>query len=256
MDNVRIDEGNWPDLYTVDDVEVGKFDAEAATWWDPQGSSRWLHRYNPLRVDYIRDAACRQFHRDPARTDSLRGLRVLDIGCGAGVLCESLAKLQANVVGADPAENLVRLAKFHAMQSAVEVDYRCATVEALAAAGEQFDVVLAMEVIEHVADSTVFLQRCADLVKPGGLAILSTLNRTFVSFLFAIVIGEYVLRLLPPGTHQWRRFVRPREMESTLTRKGLRMVDLSGVTLNLRTSALQLATNTRVNYMLTAERPG
>ena len=255
MNNVQKDAGNRLSCPTVDDAEVEKFDAAATTWWDPRGSSGWLHRYNPLRVAYIRDAACRQYGRDPTQVGALRGLRVLDIGCGAGVLCEALAKLHATVVGADPAENLVQLARLHAMQSEVQVDYRCATAEALAASGEQFDVVLAMEVVEHVAESAIFIQRCAELVKPGGLAILSTINRTFMSFLFAIVMGEYVLRLLPLGTHQWKRFVRPGEIESTLARNGFRTVDLSGVTLNLHTAALQLSRNFQVNYLLTFERP-
>lgn len=240
---------------TVDDAEIAHFDAAASVWWDPNGSARWLHRYNPVRVAYIRDAACARFGRDPAKPDCLRGLRVLDIGCGAGVLCEPLARLGADVIGADPAKSLIEMARAHAAQGAVAVDYRPTTAEALADAGERFDVVLAMEVIEHVADYEAFLQRCAELVRPGGLVILSTINRTVLSFLFAIVAAEYVLRLLPRGAHQWSRFLQPGEIGTALGRHGLKLADVTGVTFNLMSRALQPSADTRVNFMLTAARP-
>ncbi len=241
---------------TVDAAELAQFDAPDIDWWDPRGDARWLHRYNPVRVAYICDVARRRFQRDPMRLDCLHGLRLLDIGCGAGVLCEPLARLGATVVGADPGQTIIQAARLHAQQTGVDVDYRCATAEALAEAGERFDVVLAMEVIEHVADWDVFLQRCAELVQPGGLMILSTINRTFKSFATAIVAAEYVLRLLPRGAHQWNRFVTPDEIRTALERNGLRVTDVSGVSFDLFARALRLSTNTKVNYMLTAERPG
>ncbi|MFW6077485.1 MAG: bifunctional 2-polyprenyl-6-hydroxyphenol methylase/3-demethylubiquinol 3-O-methyltransferase UbiG [Hyphomicrobiales bacterium] len=234
---------------TVDTAEVARFDAAAAAWWDPDGEARWLHRYNPVRLDYIRRAGCRQFG-----VDSLEGLRILDIGCGAGVLCEPLARLGADVVGVEPGESNIVMARQHARDAGLSIDYRCTTAEALADAGERFDIVLAMEVVEHVADATVFLARCAELVKAGGLMILSTINRTVKSFAYAIVAAEYVFRLLPRGAHQWGRFVTPSEAGTALAAGGLKLMDVSGVTLNLRTRDLQLARDTAVNYMLTASR--
>jgi 2-polyprenyl-6-hydroxyphenyl methylase / 3-demethylubiquinone-9 3-methyltransferase len=171
------------------------------------------------------------------------------------VLCEPLARLGAAVVGVDPGKNIIQEARLHAQRSGVEVDYRCATAEALADAGERFDVVLAMEVIEHVADSDAFIQRCAELVKPGGLMILSTINRTLKSFAFAIVAAEYVLRLLPRGAHRWDRFLTPAEVGAAVERNGLNVADISGVTLNLFARALQLSRDTGVNYILAAARP-
>lgn len=240
---------------SVDEAEIASFNKSAATWWDPEGESAWLHRYNPVRVGYIRDAACRQFGRDPKAADCLRALRILDIGCGAGVLCEPLAALGAEVIGTDPAESAIEVAILHARQTGLDIDYRATTAEALLEAGERFDVVLAMEVIEHVPDRDRFLRLCADLVRPPGLAILSTLNRTSKSYWQAIVIGEYILRILPPGTHQWERFVTPDEMETTLADKGLRTVDVSGVTFSLWRRALQISGDAAINYILTANRP-
>jgi 2-polyprenyl-6-hydroxyphenyl methylase/3-demethylubiquinone-9 3-methyltransferase len=238
---------------TVDAAEMSRFDDADA--WDPGGEARWLHRYNPLRVAYIRDAACAQFDRDPRRSDCLRGLRILDIGCGAGVLCQPLAALGATVVGADPAGNIIELARRNARQAGVEIDYRCVTAEALAADGERFDVVLAMEVIEHVADSDAFLKDCAELAQPGGLFILSTISRTRKSWLFAIVMGEYVLRLLPPGTHQWSRFRTPDEIGAAVGRDGLAITDVKGVTWKVLAGTLGFCRTSDVSYILTAKRP-
>jgi 2-polyprenyl-6-hydroxyphenyl methylase/3-demethylubiquinone-9 3-methyltransferase len=240
---------------TIEDAEVARFDAAADIWWDRDGDARWLHRYNPVRVAYIRDIACGAFDRDPARPDCLRGLRVLDIGCGAGVLCEPLAELGARVVGVDPAPSSIRVAAAHARQSGLEIDYRAETAEMLAAAGERFDVVLAMEVVEHVADNGLFLRGCAELAAPGGLVIVSTINRTAKSFLQAIVIGEYVLRLLPRGAHQWRKFMTPGEVGAELRRGGMTVLDVTGVTFDLFARALRLSGRTGVNYILAARRP-
>jgi 2-polyprenyl-6-hydroxyphenyl methylase / 3-demethylubiquinone-9 3-methyltransferase len=237
---------------TIDPAELAHYEAVAGWWWNSRTVAKWLHKYNVVRVPYIRDAACRRFRRDSSQPNCLRDLRVLDVGCGGGVLCEPLAQLGATVVGVDPARTAIGVAKRHAMEAGITVDYRCDTIEALARAGEKFDVVLAMEVIEHVAHSDDFLDRCAELVRPGGLVILSTFNRTWKSYVFAIVLGEYVLRLLPRGTHQWRRFVRPDEIRSSLERNLFRVVNVSGVTMNLRSRLLQLSNDSSVNYMLTA----
>jgi len=240
---------------TVDAAEVAHFDAMAANWWDPQGEMRALHMINPVRIGYVRDAACRHFARDPRRLDCLQGLRILDIGCGAGLLSEPLARLGAAVVGADPGETNIKMAKVHAAQSGLDIDYRAATAEALADAGERFDIVLAMEVVEHVADVGLFVQRCAEMVKPGGLMVVATINRTLKSFAFIIVGAEYILRLLPRGTHQWDKLVRPDELEAAVERNGLKVVDERGVALDFLAGELKLSNDMDVNYMMLAERP-
>lgn len=238
---------------TIDAAQVARFDAAASAWWDPKGEARWLHRYNPVRLEYIRRAGCRTFH-DGGDGECLKGLRILDIGCGAGVLCEPLAGLGANVVGVDPAHSNIIIARRHAQDAGLSIDYRCTTAEALVNSGEKFDIVLAMEVVEHVPDTRIFLSGCGQLVKVGGLMILSTINRTLKSFAYAIVAAEYVLRLLPRGAHQWRRFVTPDEAGDALAASGLKLMDVSGVTLNLLTRNLQLSRDTTVNYILTAAR--
>ena len=195
---------------TVNREEVARFSRLAGQWWDPRGPMAPLHKFNPVRLAYIRDRAAAHFGRDPTRLDSLAGLRVLDIGCGGGILCEPLARLGANVVGADPSENNIAIARRHAAQSGLTIDYRDTTAETLAQAGETFDVVLAMEVVEHVTDVGLFIGLAATMVKPGGLLFVATLNRTAKSFALAIVGAEYILRWLPRGTHQWDKFVTPR----------------------------------------------
>jgi 2-polyprenyl-6-hydroxyphenyl methylase/3-demethylubiquinone-9 3-methyltransferase len=240
---------------TVDDREVARFSALAADWWDPRGRMGMLHRLNPTRLAYIRDTACRQFVRDAKSRKCLDGLRVLDIGCGAGILCEPLTRLGASVVGVDPAEPNIAAARLHAAAGGLAIDYRAATAEALADAGERFDLVLAMEVVEHVADLAAFVRCCAGMVKPGGLMVTATLNRTLKSFALAIVGAEYVLRWLPRGTHRWDKFVTPNELAAALERSGLRVIDERGVVYNILLDAWQLAGDMDVNYMLLAERP-
>jgi 2-polyprenyl-6-hydroxyphenyl methylase/3-demethylubiquinone-9 3-methyltransferase len=239
---------------TVDEAEVAQFSRLAAEWWDPQGSMAALHKFNPVRLAYIRDQACARFGRDAKRLDSLSGLRMLDIGCGGGILSEPLARLGAVVVGADPSEKNVAAAREHAERTGVTVDYRASTAEALADAGERFDVVLAMEVVEHVADVGLFVSRCGEMVRPGGLMIVATLNRTLKAFALAIVGAEYLLRWLPRGTHQWDKFVTPNELEIALTKAGLDVTAETGVIYNLIADRWQLSTDTDVNYMLVAER--
>jgi 2-polyprenyl-6-hydroxyphenyl methylase/3-demethylubiquinone-9 3-methyltransferase len=239
---------------SVDEAEVARFSALAAEWWDPRGKMAPLHKFNPVRLGYIRDHATRHFDRDAKRIDCLKDLRILDIGCGGGILSEPLARLGANVVGADPSETNIAVAKAHAIESRVTVDYRATTAEALAEAGERFDLVLAMEVVEHVADVMLFVSRCAEMVKPGGLMVAATINRTLKSFALAIVGAEYVLRWLPPGTHQWDKFVTPNELEIAMEKSHLRVCDERGVIYDLLADRWQLSTDTDVNYMLTAER--
>jgi 2-polyprenyl-6-hydroxyphenyl methylase / 3-demethylubiquinone-9 3-methyltransferase len=239
---------------TVDEAEVARFSRLAGQWWDPHGKMAVLHRFNPVRLAYIRDAACRRFDRDSRRLGCLVGLRILDIGCGGGILCEPLARLGAAVVGVDPAPANIAAARLHAEKSGLAIDYRTDTAEALADAGERFDVVLAMEVVEHVADVSLFVRRCAEMVKPGGLMIAATINRTVKSFALAIVGAEYVLRWLPRGTHRWDRFVTPNELEIAMTEGGLRLTGETGVIYHPVADRWQLSSDMDVNYMLTAER--
>ncbi len=240
---------------TVDQAEVARFSALAAEWWDAGGKMGVLHKFNPVRLGYIKDAACRNFDRDGKRLNCLSGLRMLDIGCGGGLLSEPLARLGANVVGADPSLANIEAARLHAAEAGLTVDYRATTAEALADAGERFDVVLAMEVVEHVADMPLFVKRCAEMIKPGGLLIAATLNRTLKSFALAIVGAEYVLGWLPRGTHRWDKFVTPNELEAAMERHGLRVNDEAGVVYNLFADSWRLSTDTDVNYMLTAQKP-
>src|SRR5271156_2232130 len=239
---------------TVDEAEVARFSRLAGQWWDPHGEMAVLHKFNPVRLAYIRDAACRQFGRDPRQLGCLAGLRILDIGCGGGILCEPLARLGATMVGVDPAPANIAAAKLHLTESGLTIDYRASTAEALADAGERFDLVLAMEVVEHVADVGLFVQRCAEMVKPGGLLIAATINRTLKSFALAIVGAEYVLRWLPRGTHRWDKFVTPNELEIALERGGLRVIDETGVIYHPLADRWQLSSDMDVNYMLTAEK--
>jgi len=240
---------------TVDEREVARFAALAAEWWDPRGRMGMLHKLNPTRLLYIRDTACRHFNRDPKARKCLDWLRVLDIGCGAGILCEPLCRLGASVVGADPAEANIAAARLHAESNGLAIDYRATTAETLADAGGRFDLVLAMEVVEHVADLPAFVRCCAGMVAPGGLMVVATLNRTLKSFALAIVGAEYVLRWLPRGTHRWDKFVTPNELEAALERNGLRLIDERGVVYNILRDGWQLSGDMDVNYMIAAKRP-
>lgn len=240
---------------TVDPAEVARFAALGAEWWDEAGGMRMLHRLNPLRIAYIRDQAAARFGRDAKRLDSLAGLRVLDVGCGGGILSEPLARLGATVVGADPSDENIAIARQHAQDAGVTVDYRTTTAEALADAGERFDLVLAMEVVEHVADRDLFVRRAAEMVKPGGLMIAATINRTLKSFGLAIVAAEYLLGWLPRGTHRWDKFVTPHELEDEISAGGLRATGGTGVMYDIVAGEWRLSDDMDVNYMMTAERP-
>ncbi len=240
---------------SIDEREVEQFARLGARWWDAKGPMAALHKFNPVRLAYIRDQAAARFNRDPKKLDCLKGLRILDIGCGGGILSEPLARLGGEVIGADPAGENIAAAQAHADASGVTVDYRATTAEDLAAAEEKFDIVLAMEVVEHVADVPSFVATCASMVKPGGLLFAATLNRTLKSFALAIVGAEYVLRWVPRGTHQWDKFVTPIELELALENSGLRVLGERGVIYNLLADRWQLSSDTDVNYMIVAERP-
>ncbi|WP_232822963.1 bifunctional 2-polyprenyl-6-hydroxyphenol methylase/3-demethylubiquinol 3-O-methyltransferase UbiG [Oceanibium sediminis] len=217
---------------TVDDAEVAKFQAMAAEWWDPNGKFKPLHMLNPTRLDYIIDQIATEFGRDPKAEAPFAGLRILDIGCGGGLLAEPMARLGAEVVGADAAERNIPVAQLHAEQSGLDIDYRHTTAEALAAAGEQFDVVLNMEVVEHVADPLAYLAACQQLLKTGGLMVCSTLNRNPKSYLMAIIGAEHVMRWLPKGTHDWKKFITPDELFALIAQAGLDPVDRKGFVFN------------------------
>ncbi|WP_204112557.1 bifunctional 2-polyprenyl-6-hydroxyphenol methylase/3-demethylubiquinol 3-O-methyltransferase UbiG [Shimia biformata] len=217
---------------TVDPNEVAKFEAMAAEWWDPNGKFKPLHMLNPCRLDYITSQIAGEFDRDLSAPEPFKGLRLLDIGCGGGLLSEPMARLGATVVGADAAERNIPVAQVHAEQSGLTIDYRNTTAEALAEGGEQFDVVLNMEVVEHVADPLAYLTACQQLLKPGGLHICSTINRNPKSFAMAIVGAEYVMRWLPKGTHEWDKFITPDELFALIEQAGLTPVDRKGFVFN------------------------
>ena len=217
---------------TVDPGEIAKFEAMAAEWWDPNGKFKPLHMLNPCRLDYITQQIAAEFGRDLKAPQPFAGLRLLDIGCGGGLLCEPMARLGATVVGADAAERNIPVARLHAEQSGLEIDYRHATAEAMAADGEQFDVVLNMEVVEHVADPLAYLTACRELLKPGGLMVCSTLNRNPKSYMMAIIGAEHVMRWLPKGTHDWSKFITPDELFALITEAGLKPVDRKGFKFN------------------------
>lgn len=240
---------------SVDPAEVARFDRLAASWWDPDGPMRPLHRINPLRLGFIRDEACRRLGRDPRTPFVLDGLSALDVGCGAGLLSEPLARLGAAVTGLDPAGAGIAAARRHAEAGGLAIDYRTDSVEAVAAAGERFDLVVAMEVVEHVPDVPAFVRACAEALKPGGLLLVSTLNRTLRSFALAIVGAEYVLRWLPRGTHDWERFVTPTELEAALAGAGLSGVRTRGMVFDPLRAEWRLSGDVAVNYLAAAVRP-
>lgn len=217
---------------TVDPAEVAKFEAMAAEWWNPNGKFKPLHLMNPCRLDYITSQIASEFDRDLTAPLPFAGLRILDIGCGGGLLSEPMARLGAEVVGADPATRNIPVAQLHAEQSGLTIDYRLTTAEELVAAGEQFDVVLNMEVVEHVPDPQSYLTACQTLLKPGGLMICSTLNRNAKSFGMAIIGAEWVMRWLPKGTHDWKKFITPDELAGFIRQAGLDPVDRKGMVFN------------------------
>ena len=237
---------------SVDPTEVAKFSKLSAEWWDPNGKMAPLHKINPLRLGYIRDAAARKFERNVRSLNCLGALRILDIGCGAGLLCEPLTRLGAQVIGVDPAASNIAAAKLHADKGHLSIDYRCTTIEEMDHR-ERFDIVLAMEVIEHVTDIGAFLARCAAMLKPGGLMVVSTINRNWKSFALAIVGAEYVLRWLPRGTHDWNKFVTPDELARYLAASKLAITEEAGVVYSPFADKWTLSSDMDVNYMVVAE---
>ena len=245
-----------PTQTTVDPAEIAKFEAMAAEWWDLEGKFKPLHMLNPTRLDYITQQIASEFDRDLKGDAPFAGLRILDIGCGGGLLCEPMARLGATVVGADAAERNIPVAQVHAQQSGLEIDYRFTTAEDMAAAGEQFDIVLNMEVVEHVADPLSYLTACHDLLKPGGLHICSTINRNPKSFAMAIVGAEYVMRWLPKGTHEWNKFITPDELFDLMEKAGLNPVDRKGFKFNFMQFTWSIsASDLSVNYVTAALKP-
>lgn len=241
---------------TVDAAEVAKFARMAEEWWDPEGKFRPLHKLNPVRMEFLRDRIAARFDRDIAADRPFEGLTLLDIGCGGGLLTEPMARLGATVTGVDATERNIEIARVHAERMGLDIDYRFASAGDLVAEGRQFDVVLNMEVIEHVADRDAFLADSARLLRPGGLMFLATLNRTPKSYLFAILGAEYVLRWLPRGTHDWRRFVRPSELAAGLRASGLALSELTGVAYDPMHDRWSLApADLAVNYIAVAEKP-
>lgn len=240
---------------TVDDADVARFSRIAAEWWSPTGKFKPLHKFNPVRLGYIKSRLSAHFNRDPNDTKAFKGLRVLDIGCGGGLLSEPMARLGADVLGADASATNIEVAKLHAASVGLTIDYRATTAEALADAGETFDIVLAMEIVEHVADVDLFIASCARMVKPGGVLLMATINRTPKAYALAIVGAEYVLRWLPRGTHQWSKFVTPTEMTTAMTANGLSVADKTGVSYNPLTDQWSLSPkDLDVNYMVLAAR--
>jgi 2-polyprenyl-6-hydroxyphenyl methylase/3-demethylubiquinone-9 3-methyltransferase len=241
---------------SIDAQEIAKFEAMAAEWWDPNGKFKPLHMLNPCRLDYIVNQISAEFDRDATGKAAFSGLRILDIGCGGGLLCEPMARLGAQVVGADAAERNIPVAQLHAEQGGLSIDYRHTTAEALAEQGEVFDVVLNMEVVEHVADPQAFLSTCQQLLRPGGLHLCSTINRNAKSFAMAIVGAEYVMRWLPKGTHEWSKFITPDELFQMLEQAGLTPVDRKGYVFNPLTWGWSIsARDLSVNYVTAALKP-
>jgi 2-polyprenyl-6-hydroxyphenyl methylase/3-demethylubiquinone-9 3-methyltransferase len=234
---------------SVDPAEIARFAAMAEEWWNPDGKFRPLHRFNPIRLKLIRDRLCAHFGRDPLAPAPLAGLRLLDIGCGGGLIAEPLARLGASVTGIDAADRNVRVATIHARQMGLDIDYRHSAAEDLAATGATFDAVLALEIVEHVADLASFLGACTHLVQPGGLLAVATLNRTPQSYLLAIVGAEYVLRWLPRGTHDWRKFVRPAELAAGLRPHGAEIREMTGVAYNPLLDEWRPTSDLSVNYL-------
>lgn len=243
-----------PTAASIDPDEIARFAAMAEEWWDPAGKFAPLHKLNPVRLAFIRDRLAGHFGRAPLDDAPLRGLRILDIGCGGGLVAEPMARLGATVVGIDAAEENLKVARLHARQSGLDIDYGQTAAEDVAATGTQFDAVLALEVVEHVADLRSFCAACAALVRPGGVLIAATINRTPQSYLLAIVGAEYVMRWLPRGTHQWGKFVRPSELAAGLRPHRVQITELRGMTYNPLADRWRLSDDFGVNYLALAAK--
>ncbi len=243
-----------PRKSTIDPAELDKFSSMAAEWWDPAGKFKPLHKLNPVRLRYIREKSCDHFGLDTEARQPLKNLSLVDIGCGGGLLCEPMTRLGASVTGIDPGHENIAIARNHSAAQDLDIDYQAISAEELLETGKTFDIVLNMEVVEHVADVPLFMSSCARLVSPGGLLFSATLNRTMKSFAFAIVGAEYVLRWLPRGTHQWEKFVTPDELGKAITDGGLKVCDTRGIAFNPLSDQWLASTDTDVNYMMLAKK--
>ena len=239
---------------TIDEADVARFSAMAAEWWNPTGKFKPLHKFNPVRLEYIKEKVCENFNRDVKDPKAFKGLRILDIGCGGGLLAEPMARLGADVVAADASEVNIEVAKIHAEQSGLDIDYRATTSEALEASGEKFDIILNMEVVEHVADVNLFMSSCARMVKLEGLMFVATINRTMKAKALAIFMAENILRWLPKGTHEYEKLVRPEEIETPISNEGMAIIDKTGVFYNPLQDRWNKSLDMDVNYMVLAKK--
>lgn len=237
-------------ISTIDPKDVAKFSAIADEWWDPEGKFKPLHQFNPIRLQFIRDRLCDHFDRDPLSMQPLKGLSVLDVGCGGGLIAEPLARMGARVTGIDASEKNTVIAQVHAAESGLNIDYKATTVEELAAVGEIFDAVISLEVVEHVANFELFIKGCADLMGVNSAILIATLNRTPKSFAFGIVGAEYIMRWLPRGTHNWRKFIRPSELTSALRRNRVVTEEIAGLSFNPFTNKWRVNDDVSVNYVI------
>ncbi len=238
---------------SLDPAEVEKFSKLAAEWWNPKGKFGVLHVFNPVRLTYIKEQTCARLGLDPLLEQPFKGLRFLDIGCGGGLLTEPMARLGAEIVGVDPSEKNIKTASVHAAEQGLAIEYRACTAEDLHAAGEKFDVILNMEVIEHVADPASFTKTCSAMLNPRGLMFVATLNRTLKSFGLAIVGAEYVLGWLPRGTHQWEKFIKVEELEGWLLENDVTVKAKSGITFHPLENKWKLSRDLSVNYMVVGQ---
>jgi 2-polyprenyl-6-hydroxyphenyl methylase/3-demethylubiquinone-9 3-methyltransferase len=238
---------------SIDQDEIARFSTHAQDWWNPQGALKPLHKLNPTRLEYIRDSVCAHFKRDSGGRDAFKGLSILDVGCGGGLLCEPMARLGAHVTGLDASTEAIEAARQHAAQAKLKITYRSDSAENFASGKQKYDVITVLEILEHVADTGSLLQSVAHLLRPNGIVILSTLNRTPKSFLLGIVAAEYILRWVPRGTHKWRKFIRPSELAAHLRKAGLEPTAITGMVFDPLNDSFHLRKGTvGVNYLMTA----
>ncbi len=240
---------------SIDPDEVARFSALAGQWWDPNGAFRPLHKFNPARLGYIHSQVCGHFGRDGTGSMPFLGLRVLDIGCGGGLVSEPMARLGADVLGADASAQNIGAASAHASAQGLPIDYRQTSAEQLAQQNESFEVILNLEVIEHVLNPALFIADCARLLRPGGLMIIATLNRTLKSYALAVIGAEYVLGWVPRGTHDWSKFITPVEMRALLVKARLEVTGATGVSYHPLSGRWSLNSDLEVNYMMSAAMP-